>query len=92
MDLPILIHMRRRPLRTPKLLPFPLRIHTSIPAINLFHLESLLSLRLLLRNSHLLKEDISAIIDGASIAVIRALFAAEGRELGGLYLARCALV
>lgn len=65
----------------------PFRIHAVMPAMNFLHLESLSALRRVLRDPHLFKEHISAIVDGAGVAMVGTFLTAEGGELRRLDLA-----
>lgn len=73
--------MRGLPHRDPETITTPLCIHAAMHTVDLLHIKSLLALRLLLRDPHLLEKDIGAIVHGTGVAFIRALLAAERRKL-----------
>lgn len=88
-DSSILIDVRVRSSRNNERPALALRVHTAFHAMDLLHFQSLLALRLLLRDPHLFEEHIRTVIHYAGITFPRALFAAEGAELCRLYVARC---
>ena len=65
------------------------RVYTTFFAVDTLHLQSFLALWLLLRDSQLLKEDVSAIKYDTCVAFPCALLAAKLAELRGLDFARC---
>lgn len=64
------------------------RVYTTFLGVDILHLQSFLGLWLLLRNSHLLKKDVSAIEYDTCVAFPCALLATKFAELRGLDLAR----
>jgi hypothetical protein len=80
----MLVHNRSLAPHAPKRLLSSLCIQSSVLPINTIHVQSLLTLRLSLLDSHLLGVHVRAVEDGARVARIRPLLGAEVRDLFGL--------
>jgi hypothetical protein len=80
----MLVHNRSLAPHAPKRLLSSLCIQSSVLPINTLHVQSLLTLRLSLLDSHLLGVHVRAVEDGARVSRIRPLLGAEVRDLFGL--------
>jgi hypothetical protein len=80
----MLVHNRSLAPHAPKRLLSSLCIQSSVLPINTIHVQSLLTLRLSLLDSHLLGVHVRAVEDGARVSRIRPLLGAEVRDLFGL--------